>query len=107
MGTKVCPGFEEEPDRWAFEERLAAEAPGPRECLPCYVRRMLDRDGCLQDFRWVLRWQAEHQPELVDWLRREGAWCDCEVLSNVYPEQGDDSEPLPPCVHGPVADPGR
>jgi hypothetical protein len=107
MGTKVCPGFEEEPEMWVLDEQLAAEVPGERECMPCYVRRMMDLRGCLQDFRWVRRWQAEHQPELIDWLKREGAWCDCEVLRNIYPEHGDEHVTLPPCTHGAVADPGR
>ncbi|WP_163508844.1 DUF2695 domain-containing protein [Fodinicola acaciae] len=101
MGTKVCPGFPEEPERWRRDEP-AGDRPGPAECLPCYVHRMLAAHDCDQDFRWVRCWQRAHRdrPELVGWLKRHGAWCDCEVLLNVYDLDAD--APPRPCDHGPV-----
>jgi hypothetical protein len=77
--------------------RLATETDQPtvnpepreRECLRCYLMRMLDESGCDGSHRWTLRWQRARAPRasgLVSRLRRQGGYCDCEVIFNAMPD---------------------
>lgn len=63
--------------------------PGKRECLRCYLVRMVDEFGCDNTHRWTIRWRELRAPRataLLDRLaERGGICCDCEVLFNVYP----------------------
>jgi hypothetical protein len=63
--------------------------PGARECLRCYLVRMLDAFGCDNTHRWTTRWRDLRAPRataLIDRLaERGGCCCDCEVIFNVYP----------------------
>jgi uncharacterized protein DUF2695 len=73
--------------------------PGERECLRCYLVRMLDAFGCNGTHRWTERWRDLRAPRataLVERLaRRGGICCDCEVILNVYRDYPDSPEPLP------------
>jgi hypothetical protein len=69
--------------------------PGQRECLRCYLIRMLNEFGCDNTHRWTRRWRDARAPRasaLVERLQRRGACCcDCEVIFNVftdYPQAG-------------------
>jgi Protein of unknown function (DUF2695) len=80
------------------------DAPGERECLRCYLGRMLVRHGCDNTRRWTIRWRARRAPgdeRLLDELAgRGGICCDCEVVMNVWEagcEYENDSAGTPPC----------
>jgi len=74
--------------------------PGERECLRCYLVRMLAAFGCNGTHRWTERWRDLRAPRataLVERLaRRGGCCCDCEVILNVFRDYPEDApEPLP------------
>src|SRR4051812_8046515 len=59
----------------------------PGECLYCYLTRMLEAFGCDNTLRWSERWREQQQTAyrwLMTWLRKNGGYCDCEVLFNVF-----------------------
>ena len=64
--------------------------PGERECLRCYLLRMIRDFGCDGTHRWTIRWRDLRAPRargLVGRLQeRGGICCDCEVVQNVYPD---------------------
>jgi uncharacterized protein DUF2695 len=73
-------------------------APGPDECLRCYLLRMITEFGCDGTYRWTIRWRevrAEPPRSLLNQLSRRGGFCDCEVLMNVFPDYPQVSVPLP------------
>jgi uncharacterized protein DUF2695 len=70
-----------------LNEKLTA--PGERECLPCYLGRMVTEFGCDHRLRWSEHWRDHNAPRasaLAERLMDRGGFCDCEVLFNVYPE---------------------
>jgi hypothetical protein len=73
--------------------------PGERECLRCYLLRMISEFGCDGTHRWTVRWRDLRAPRargLVQRMqRRGGCCCDCEVIFNVFPDYPDTSEILP------------
>jgi hypothetical protein len=73
--------------------------PGQRECLRCFLLRMLDEFGCDGTHRWTVRWRDLRAPRatgLVQRMRRRGGCCcDCEVIFNVFPDYPDTDELLP------------
>jgi hypothetical protein len=78
----------------AVETELAAlcqhlTQPGERECLRCYLLRMISEFGCDGTHRWTVRWRDLRAPRARDLVRRlaerGGICCDCEVVSNVFP----------------------
>jgi hypothetical protein len=73
--------------------------PGERECLRCYLLRMIYEFGCDGRHRWTIRWRDRRAPRatgLVRRLQRLGACCcDCEVLLNVFPDYPQTDELLP------------
>lgn len=76
--------------------------PKDRECLACYILRMLDEFGCDNTLRWALHWRDIRAPKataLQRGLERRGGFCDCEIAFNVYPNYMllDDDQPLPQC----------
>ena len=95
-------------------QRLSVELthPYPRECLICYVYRMLEF-GCT-GLRWALHYRDTVAPRataLPDRLLSRGAGCDCEIFMNGYQpraqylvvvdaESGerDYPETMPPCT---------
>ena len=83
--------------------------PYERECLFCYVYRMLEF-GCLPDrLTWARRWRDLRAPRATGLERRleaRGGFCDCEIFSNGWrpsrltvDEYGDPAYPsvMPPC----------
>lgn len=73
-------------------------APGERECLPCYLNRMLAAVCCNNQLRWAEIWGRQNKARgLRRWLQSNGGYCDCEVLFNVYPHilAEDDARPGP------------
>lgn len=73
------------------EEVLAAAAdfmlsPHDRECLICYVSRMIDEFGCRGN-RFMVRYRDLRVPNATGMLRRlgqMGGYCDCELFLNAY-----------------------
>ncbi|WP_160148846.1 DUF2695 domain-containing protein [Amycolatopsis alkalitolerans] len=64
-----------------------------RECLPCYLSRMLADFGCDDTMRWTLRWRDSRAPGVTSLDGR--APCDCRlpgVLSSPV------EAPPPPCA---------
>lgn len=81
--------------------------PRARECLACYVARMLEEFSCDGTQRHALRYRDAMAPRataLRERLGRMGGWCDCEILLNAYqpvlePADDDDGvDELPPCA---------
>ncbi len=76
--------------RAAIESELptVAEAlttPLPRECLLCYVWRMLEDFGCDATLRWARHWRDARAPRataLEHRLGQHGGFCDCEIFLN-------------------------
>jgi len=72
--------------------------PGERECLRCYLMRMVTAFGCDNTHRWAARWRDLRAPRasaLLDRLADLGGCCDCEVLFNVYPNYPEADQILP------------
>lgn len=73
--------------------------PEPRECLRCYLIRMLNEFGCDNSHRWTRRWRDTMAPRahsLVERLQRRGACCcDCEVIFNVFTDYPETDKLLP------------
>jgi len=73
-------------------------APGPDECLRCFLMRMITEFGCDGTYRWTIRWRdvrAAATRNLLNQLSRRGGFCDCEVLMNVFPDYPQVSVALP------------
>lgn len=74
--------------------RAMPDEPGERECLRCYLGRMLAQHGCDNTRTWTIRWRDRRAPgnkRLLDELAdRGGLCCDCEVVINVW--ESDDYE---------------
>ena len=74
--------------------------PGERECLRCYLLRMISEFGCDGSHRWTVRWRDLRAPRargLVQRMQRRGGCCccDCEVIFNVFPEYPETDRMLP------------
>jgi Protein of unknown function (DUF2695) len=73
--------------------------PGERECLRCYLLRMINEFGCDGRHRWTNRWRDLRAPGAAGLVRRlqrlGGVCCDCEVLLNVFPDYPDGGQLLP------------
>jgi hypothetical protein len=73
--------------------------PGERECLRCFLLRMISEFGCDGTHRWTVRWRDLRAPKargLVQRMqRRGGCCCDCEVIFNVFPDYPDTEQVLP------------
>jgi hypothetical protein len=66
----------------------ALTEPDDRECLRCFLLRMLADFGCDGSHRWTIRWRGARAPlatGLLARLEELGGSCDCEVLMNVFP----------------------
>lgn len=95
-----------------IERELATRAaalttPRDRECVLCFVDRMLDEFGCDCTLRWAKRWRALCAPSATALVRRlgsAGGYCDCEIFLNGYdaawPGAEDEEQPSPrPACH--------
>jgi hypothetical protein len=90
------------PENIAHAEPSAApgESPGDeparRECLRCYLVRMIRAHGCDNTKLWTLRWRDRRAPgegQLIEQLEdRGGICCDCEVVFNVWQQEESDWE---------------
>jgi hypothetical protein len=73
--------------------------PRERECLRCFLLRMISDFGCDGTHRWTVRWRDLRAPRARDLVqrmqRRGGCCCDCEVIFNVFPDYPDSAEILP------------
>ena len=81
--------------------------PQQRECLPCYVTRMLTDFGCDGTMRWTRRWRALRTPEVTALdrtFRRHRTRCDCGVPAALGTRGAGShhtpraSDPPPPCA---------
>ncbi len=74
--------------------------PQPRECLACYVWRMLEEFGCAGTLRFAAGFRDARMPRaraLERRLQNAGGFCDCEVLHNAVREAvtfPDDARPV-------------
>jgi hypothetical protein len=77
--------------------------PGERECLRCFLLRMVNEFGCDGGHRWTVRWRDKRAPRangLLRKLKQLGGCCDCEVLLNVFPYYPE-TDRLLPCAGQP------
>jgi hypothetical protein len=84
------PASTTEADLVALSDTLTR--PRPRECLFCFVDRMLTAFGCDCTLRWVRRWRELRLPRasgLEERLGRRGGFCDCEVFLNGWTVRDD------------------
>lgn len=77
--------------------------PWPRECLACYVRRMLEH-GC-NGLKWTKAYRDLRAPRATALERKFaelGGTCDCEVMANVFHPTAElwerDEVNIPPCL---------
>ena len=66
----------------------AHDEPARRECLRCYLVRMVSAHGCDNTRKWTIVWHDRRAPrdgQLMERLEeRGGICCDCEVVFNVW-----------------------
>ncbi len=77
---------------------LALTEPDDRECLRCFLLRMISEFGCTGTHRWAIRWRDVRAPlasGLLGRLAELGGGCDCEVLLNVFPQYPRTARRLP------------
>jgi len=91
-----------------MSEKIVPDEPGERECLRCYLRRMLRSGGCDNTRKWTTYWRDRRAPGdglfLSRLEERGGICCDCEVLLNVW-EDADDARWPERCAGTVGADP--
>jgi hypothetical protein len=61
--------------------------PAPRECVACYVARMLADEPCDGTLRWAVRFRDLSSPTATGLERRldhVGGRCDCAILLTGY-----------------------
>ena len=61
--------------------------PRERECLACFVTRMLNEFGCDETLRFARRYRDQAAPRATALERRlgdRGGFCDCEIFLNAY-----------------------
>jgi len=76
----------------------ALTEPDDRECLRCFLLRMISEFGCDGTHRWTVRWRDVRAPGatgLLGKLAELGGGCDCEALINVFPAYPPTSRVLP------------
>lgn len=76
--------------------------PRSPECLLCYLHRMVHEFGCDGTLRWSKRWGDWQRPKRFSRkrLERQGGFCDCEVIMNVFCKDIPDLiEVNAPCRH--------
>ena len=76
--------------------------PRPAECLACFIRRALV-SGCSGTLGLAQCWESSTQGNgiLAGWLFRQGAQCDCEVVTTLFEPcifqiRTDDGRYIPP-----------
>jgi hypothetical protein len=85
-------------------ETIARDDPGERECLRCYILRMLRSGGCDNTRKWTIRWRDRRalgdEGLLARLEERGGICCDCEVLLNVWEDDDSADVRWPSCCSG-------
>jgi hypothetical protein len=84
------------PENVGYAELVTlSDEPERRECLRCYLIRMIRTYGCDNTKKWTLVWQERHAPRhgqlIEDLEERGGICCDCEVIFNVW-QPGEDGD---------------
>ena len=77
----------QEAERVLADASLALLGPEPRECLVCYVHRMLMEFGCDCRLRFAAHYRDVRAPRAIGLERRLGRMggsCDCEIFFNSY-----------------------
>ncbi|WEG08816.1 DUF2695 domain-containing protein [Microbacterium horticulturae] len=80
------------------EFAAALTAPHDRECLPCYLDRVLHDAQCDGTLRFASAYRDAVAPRATGLERRMhegGGCCDCEILMNVYLAKSDTVTPCP------------
>lgn len=78
------------PDDVERELRAVAAAlttPLPRECLLCFVWRLVEAFGCNATLRWARHWRDGRAPRATAMEHRlgaRGAFCDCQIFLNAW-----------------------
>jgi Protein of unknown function (DUF2695) len=93
-----------------WRDTAVAMSTHPRECVLCYVHRMVTAFGCDGTLRWLVRWRDRRAPRamaLPDRLTAGGARCDCELITDDWaamraPDDPGAREPEP-CAGSPGA----
>ena len=89
--------------------KALVELVGPRrrECLSCFLTRVVDAHGCDGTLAWTHRWQGYQRMlrirtgGLTRYLKNNGGFCDCEALMNVYPNRHPEQDAEGGCSHAP------
>ena len=77
----------DEAERYLQARAAPGGRPPPRECLACFVARILPDFGCDTTLRWAQRFRDVRSPTATGLERRlgnVGGYCDCEILLNGY-----------------------
>ena len=86
-------------ERELVQLSLRLTEPGERECLRCFLMRMIREFGCDGTHRWTIRWRDLRAPRARGLIRRlgrrGGCCCDCEVILNVFPGYPEIDEAVP------------
>lgn len=100
-GTTPCAQWVSPGAGGALLDSAAPAGPQGGECLPCFLRRVIDDRGCeglclTHEWQRFQRRRGVRTSGLTAYLKRNGGFCDCEVLMNVYPQDGPAGEG---CTH--------
>jgi Protein of unknown function (DUF2695) len=79
---------------------LRLTEPASRECLRCYLMRMISEFSCDGTHRWTVLWRDRRAPQARNLVARiqgeRHCNCDCEVLANAFPDEPERG--LLPCA---------
>lgn len=84
------PNDKDRKREWKLEQKQLARAAFPMpdtllESLFATVEERVTDSGCDHTLRFTEQWLGEHQQpaaSVLDWLKGQGGFCDCEVLAN-------------------------
>src|SRR5690349_24502270 len=75
-------------ERELVQLSLRLTGPGERECLRCYLLRMMDQFGCDGTHRWTVHWRDRRAPKSRGLLRRLGRLGGCRSGERRVGEEG-------------------
>ena len=79
------PSIDTDVETWLRGVAAELTDPLPRECLLCFVHRMLGAFGCRTTLRFATHYRDLRAPRAVALERRlgeKGGFCDCEIFLN-------------------------
>ena len=79
------PSIDTDVETWLRAVAAELTDPQPRECLLCFVHRMLGAFGCRTTLRFATHYRDLRAPRAVALERRlgeKGGFCDCEIFLN-------------------------